>query len=1000
MSRPFSAAWSLSLATLFVFVVAALDAVAQPTPAQQQQVDALVRQARQRVQTAQWDLAIQHANKALAINPNYAAARVARGMALNAKGEYDKAIEDFDWVTGQKGRDSGAVSARADAYAHRSFSLYKRKKFLEAINSAYFATLERGDHFDAHRFRAMSYLERGAFDKAINSCNRAIRYKEDFAEAYMDRGYAYGAKGNLNQAIADQDKALELKPGLAEAFYRRGAAFATKGDLDKAQSDFDEALRLKPGLVDALCDRALLLVMKRDLPRAIADLDAAIRVDQTCAKAHHGRGRVLLTQGNHDGAIASFNEAIRLQADDARAYYFRAYAYGHKEEFEQAVKNFTKAIELKPDFGIAYNGRAAAYRKLGKRQAALADKAKLRELIRQTANTRKKEEEEEPTDEGPPRFLVQSKAVNPAGLPRALQSAAHIDQLVEANYRKHRVTPTPPTTDEQFLRRIYLDITGTIPTYLQTQRFLNSRDVDKRAKLIDTLLNSDGYASHHFNYWADVLRYTDNLTADVGGESYRQWIKQSLAENKPWDKFVYELLTAEGLIWENAATGYLQRDSGMPLDNMNNTVRIFLGTRIGCAQCHDHPFDKWTQLDFYQMAAFTFGTQMRTGGGDTRYWDHNPNERLRQEYNEIEQEEEDRRRNSYRFNRLIGVNMRIVNDQANRKIRLPNDYAYDNAEPGQIIEPKTLFGGQANIRQGEAPRHAFARWLTSKDNPRFALTIANRLWKRAFGVGQIEPVDDMMDGSTAENPELMAFLESELKRLDFDMKEYLRMIFNTKVYQRQACFDEVNPGEPYHFPGPILRRMTAEQVWDSFLTLAVTGLDEYRELLADVRTDALGVDLSNISAEDLLEVERKVREIDGQRGARQRNYTFKGVLLARASELPSPLPANHFLRVFGQSNRELISASSKMGSVPQVLFMYNGPITHMLLERNTTIYNNVMRRTTVARGVQVVFRMILSRDPSDEEKEIAIAEIKANGAVGYGNVIWSLVNTREFLFIR
>src|SRR5690606_12883181 len=143
----------------------------------------------------------------------------------------------------------------------------------------------------------------------------------------------------------------------------------------------------------------------------------------------------------------------------------------------------------------------------------------------------------------------------------------------------------------------------------------------------------------------------------------------------------------------------------------------------------------------------------------------------------------------YQFNRTIGFNMMIVNHRQGRKIQLPKDYAYDDAKPGQVVEPKTLFGSEAVILPGETPQQAFARWLTEKENPRFARTIANRLWRQAFGTGQIEPVDDMTDHTEAENPELMNFLEQQMKDLDFDMKEYLRILFNTKTYQRQACFE-------------------------------------------------------------------------------------------------------------------------------------------------------------------------------------------------------------------
>jgi hypothetical protein len=150
----------------------------------------------------------------------------------------------------------------------------------------------------------------------------------------------------------------------------------------------------------------------------------------------------------------------------------------------------------------------------------------------------------------------------------------------------------------------------------------------------------------------------------------------------------------------------------------------------------------------------------------------------------------------------------------------------------------------------------------------------------------------------------------------------------------------------------------------------------------------------------MLHADNKGNEIDGGQPKREEKYKYKDLLLARASELPSPVPPNHFLRMFGQSDRELISASSTSGSVPQVLFMFNGPVTHMILEKNSPIYNNVMRKKTVAEGTKAVFNTVLSRDPDEEELKLAETEVRQNGPAGYGNVIWSLVNTREFLFIQ
>jgi hypothetical protein len=459
------------------------------------------------------------------------------------------------------------------------------------------------------------------------------------------------------------------------------------------------------------------------------------------------------------------------------------------------------------------------------------------------------------------------------------------------------------------------------------------------------------------------------------------------------------MLASDGLPWENPATGYLQRDPGMPLDNVNNTIRIFLGTRIGCAQCHNHPFDKWTQKQFYQAAAYVYGTQTRTNANDKRFWSDKPGDRLKEEYAAIEQEEEDRRQRSYQFDGQMRALTKVVFDDVGRKIHLPKDYAYSDAKPGDVVEPKTLFGSDIKPQPGETPRQVFARWLTSKENPRFAITIANRLWKQVFGAGQIEPVDDMMDSTVAENPELMNYLEAEMRRLNFDMKEYLRILFNTETYQRQACKDEVPLGAPYHFPGPALRRMTAEQAWDSFVTLAVAAAD-YREPPAEIYKEAVTVDLNKVHAPDIMVSLKKVGEFDQLRNKSQEKFKYKGNLLARASELPAPLPPNHFLRTFGQSDRELISASSTMGSVPQVLFMFNGQITHMLLEKNSTIYNNIVKKKSISDGVKVVFLTILNREPDADELATATAQVRNDGPAGYGNVVWSLVNTREFMFVQ
>ena len=387
---------------------------------------------------------------------------------------------------------------------------------------------------------------------------------------------------------------------------------------------------------------------------------------------------------------------------------------------------------------------------------------------------------------------------------KAQAAAAEIDRLVEANYTKWKIQPNPITSDEVFVRRAYLEITGSIPTLKQTKEFLAARDSQKRARLIDRLLNSSAYASHFYNYWADVLRVSERLSNNVPGRPYAEWIKENLETNKPYDEMVFEMLTAEGKVFDNPAAGYILRDSGMPLDAMNNTVRVFLGTQIGCAQCHDHPFDRWKQKEFYQMAAFTFGTQTRRPARD-KQTGKNLVVSLREELQKVDPSFD----GGGKYNRFLQGNLMEVFD-GNNKLRLPHDYAYKDGKPLTIVEAKTIFDPPARLESGESPRVAFARWLTSPENPRFAKTIANRLWKKVFGLGQIEPVDDLRDDSVAENPALMDHLTREMVRLDFDMKEYLRILLNTKSWQREASTAEVDSSQAYHFPGPVLRRMTAE----------------------------------------------------------------------------------------------------------------------------------------------------------------------------------------------
>ncbi len=439
--------------------------------------------------------------------------------------------------------------------------------------------------------------------------------------------------------------------------------------------------------------------------------------------------------------------------------------------------------------------------------------------------------------------LLASASLQAASLPESQK----IDQLLNKDWEKAGLKANPPASDEVLVRRLYLDIAGRIPTLEEAQAYTSSKDPQKRSKLIDTLLASDGYTSHMFNYWADVLRLTDNVKGRITAEAYEEWLKKQVKENVPYDKFVKNLLTTDGGVWDSGSIGFWQRDENK-LDHLAYTVQVFLGTSIVCAQCHNHPFDKWSQMDYYHMAAFTYGMDTKSRGVDFKSSAMKSVELDKKAVQAMSNEEKKAYRAKYQAERKAEESKMSREDLAQVKRamqdvmkplrytsaewqdgklpNLPADYKYPDAKPGEKVEAKTMFGADAVIKPGQNRLDAFADWMTSPENPRFTTVIANRMWKKAFGVGLIEPVDEMTDSTVASNPALMDYLGQLMTEKQYSLKSFLRILYNTDTYQRAATAHEVPLGETYHFTGPILRRMSAEQIWDSFVTLSKGNVDD------------------------------------------------------------------------------------------------------------------------------------------------------------------------------
>ena len=412
------------------------------------------------------------------------------------------------------------------------------------------------------------------------------------------------------------------------------------------------------------------------------------------------------------------------------------------------------------------------------------------------------------------------------------QAAAALDQLLAKRHAETGVQPGAKLTDEQFLRRVYLDLGGRIPTFDEAEAFLESTSTDKRDDLIEGLLESPDYVSRFYNVWAEVLRLQERPQRDLFFEPYLDWVKRSIATNRPYDQWVYEMLTADGKLWESPAVGYQLRDLGMPLPYVDNTVRVFLGTQIGCAQCHDHPFDSWTQHQFYELAAFTAGTQAGLGGKPSKEARKEAKNTPRRDGLETtranvrqltsqarkDAKQAGRPKVDQQFLQFLDANGTVVGYHA-LPLKLPHDYQYADAEPLAKVQPRVLWGAIPTAAQTAPGREQFAAWLTGRDNRQFARTIANRMWKLLMGAGVVEPIDDFRTENPPSHPELLEHLTDEMLRLDFDLREFVRLIVSTDTYQRRAvACDPTADGAPA-FTAPALKRLSAEHVGENRLEL-------------------------------------------------------------------------------------------------------------------------------------------------------------------------------------
>lgn len=492
-----------------------------------------------------------------------------------------------------------------------------------------------------------------------------------------------------------------------------------------------------------------------------------------------------------------------------------------------------------------------------------------------------------------------------------------IDRLVAGKWERMKIAPSNLCNDAEFLRRVYLDLVGLPPTAEQVRAFLyDPRESQaKRNAIIDQLLSSEEYIDHWTNKWSDLLQVNSKFLGKEGAAAFQSWIRKEIAANTPYDQFAKKLLTASGSNRENPAASYY-KILRTPEEILENSTHLFLGVRFNCNKCHDHPFERWTQDQYYQTAAFfaQVGLQKDPASED----------------------------------KTIGGSAvegakpiyEIVADQPNGEVK--------HQRTGQVVQPTFPFPVKptppqasptaqasstlppADAASPQSRRYQFADWATSPDNPYFAKSLVNRLWGYLLGTGLIEPLDDIRAGNPPSNPELLAFLEEEFRAHHMDVRHILRLICQSRTYQLSIETNEWNRDDDRNYSHAKARRLPAEVLYDSIHR--VTGAKSKLPGLAD------------------------------------------GTRAAALSDADAGLP-DGFLNNLGRPVRESAcecerSSDLQLGSV---MALVSGPTIGSAIAESQSDLHQLAQRTEDPKVlVSEIFYRVLNRPASEKELELAL----------------------------
>ena len=368
------------------------------------------------------------------------------------------------------------------------------------------------------------------------------------------------------------------------------------------------------------------------------------------------------------------------------------------------------------------------------------------------------------------------------------RSHNYIDELVFARLKKLRMNPSPLCTDSEFLRRAYLDLLGVLPTSRETREFLGDKRANKRARLVNALLERPEFADAWALKWSDLLKNEEKQLDKKGVQVFHQWIRSAMAQNKPLNQFAKELIASRGSTYKEPAANYYRalRD---PYARAEATAQVFLGIRMQCARCHNHPFNKWTQNDYHQLAAFFPRVQYKIV--------------------------DNKRKDKLDKHEFIGEQIVFQDDSS--EVKHPNS--------GEAMKPRFLGGAALEPAAKQDRLLCLADWIADPKNPFFATTQANRIWSYLLGRGIVEPNDDFRQTNPPVNGALLDALARDLIEHRFDQKHLIRTIMNSRTYQTSAQTNDTNKNDETNFSHAEIRSLRAEPLLDAITQVTQTTLN-------------------------------------------------------------------------------------------------------------------------------------------------------------------------------